>query len=460
MHLTEELPLQDTPTDVETLQPSDTKLKYACQICLEIVDLEIIITGICGPTCLASVCVDCLAEYIDVRTQSLPRGVLAKLNCPICNRPVNETRWKERCPHTADLVDVFADRVAASCTILCPSCHSQYNALPCPVDQGLNVLVNLQPSYLEKLPALDEICRLYCQHEISPDALCQFVRDAFPNDHTEVNRQLLLYIHDTERRASLFLRLTREQPFIRTSCCSADICFTCKTKDHHHGVPCQARTTTNEEIAACPSCNLTLVKGDGCDQMTCFCGSSFSWRDQVQLRRWSMIPRSRLTFFAAAFSRFVWLRRFRKSVLPALRRKVNMLKFKSVYLAVCTYLRGMVHRRLVQRSVLPELVFVVAMRKFRAQFIAVCEYFRAMVRRTRRNRRLFPEMKSRVFIKNLREEKKPMLAVREYLRSHAWKKLFTKKVLLSKEFYDAVLLRKSSHCFTTIHAFLNSLRAS
>ncbi|KAG9405822.1 hypothetical protein AC1031_003742 [Aphanomyces cochlioides] len=40
---------------------------------------------------------------------------------------------------------------------------------------------------------------------------------------------------------------------------------------------------------------------------------------------------------------FVWLRRFRKRVLPALRRKVNMLKFKSVYLAVCTYLRGMVH---------------------------------------------------------------------------------------------------------------------
>jgi hypothetical protein len=37
-----------------------------------------------------------------------------------------------------------------------------------------------------------------------------------------------------------------------------------------------------DEVVPCPSCGLQLVKGDGCNSITCLCGESFNWARIVQ----------------------------------------------------------------------------------------------------------------------------------------------------------------------------------
>ena len=32
---------------------------------------------------------------------------------------------------------------------------------------------------------------------------------------------------------------------------------------------------------SCPSCSISLVKGDGCNTVTCVCGKQFSWSDEL-----------------------------------------------------------------------------------------------------------------------------------------------------------------------------------
>ncbi|KAG9405828.1 hypothetical protein AC1031_003748 [Aphanomyces cochlioides] len=298
-------PAQLTPvTNVVMMEMSDAKNTSTCQICFDrLVQLKIA-TSICGLSCRAAVCHGCLNDYIRVQTESLPIGVLAKLNCPICIRPANLMRWKARCPSLAHEVDAFAERVRASCSILCPSCHSSSNLLPQAAPH--TDTINMKTYLVEKIPLLRQRCREFCQHEATLDDLCRFVQDTFPDYYVGLMKRVVPLIHDTERRATLFLRLTRDQPFVQTSYCSADICFVCQTSGHHEGTPCKDRLPEVDNVAACPDCKLTLAKGDGCDLVTCFCGFSFYWTQQVDFYRWNQLPRQYIDALAVVFRPFVY----------------------------------------------------------------------------------------------------------------------------------------------------------
>ncbi|KAG9405824.1 hypothetical protein AC1031_003744 [Aphanomyces cochlioides] len=340
-------------------------------------------------------------------------GVLAKLKCPICIRPTNLMRWKERCVQATEMIDTFAERVGASCNVLCPNCHSPSNVLPIPSEQDTIEPVEMDASLLEQLPALQDMCNQFCQHKVSLDALCQFARERFPGHYAELTHRLVPLIKDTERRASLFLRRTREQPFIQSTCCKADICFTCKTKGHHHDRPCESMLATKEDVAACPTCNLTLVKGDGCDYITCFCGSSFSWSHRVMLFRWSLVPRRNVDALSGIFRPFVYFRRLRKRVLP-------------------------------------ELVFVSKVRKLNDQFKVVCDYLRSKVHQSRVRRLVLPEVKARVVMMLISKHKKPLVVVREHLLIRVWRQRFSTAVLQSKLFTEAIIQRRAKHCVNMV----------
>ncbi|KAG9405825.1 hypothetical protein AC1031_003745 [Aphanomyces cochlioides] len=413
MLLTDVSPIQNTLTDTPMMAQSDTKLLFSCQICFEDVDRQNIATEICGSSCRASVCTTCLQDYIRVQTESVPMGVLAKLKCPICIRPANLLRWKERCVQATEMIDTFAERVGASCNVLCPNCHSPSNVLPRPLERDqTNTDDSSDAHLLEKLSALEEARQLFCHHEIPVDTLCDIVGDRFPDYYTELTERLVPLITDTERRATLFLRLTRAQPFIQSSCCKADICFNCKTKGHHFDTSCEAMVTTKEDVSACPSCHLTLVKGDGCDWVTCFCGFGFYWTWQLRSYRWSQVPRRSIDALTALVRSVRYLRHLRSKVLPPLIRHVNIPKYKKQYLVVCEYLRVMAQRRRVKKKVLPAL-------------------------------------RAHVIMKDIAKHKKTMLAVCEYLRCRVWRSRLV-KVFKSQEFHQVLVKRRVVHCATKL----------
>ncbi|CAK4068962.1 unnamed protein product [Aphanomyces euteiches] len=158
---------------------------------------------------------------------------------------------------------------------------------------------------------------------------------------------------------------------------------------------------------------LTLVKGDGCDSVTCFCGSSFSWSRRVTLFRWSLVPRRHVDALSGIFRPFVNFRRLRKRVLP-------------------------------------ELIFVSKVRKFKDPFKVVCDYLRSKVHRRRVRRLVLPDVKARVVLMLISKHKKPLVVVREHLLLRVWRQRFSTAVLQSKRFTEAIIQRRAKHCVNMV----------
>lgn len=89
---------------------------------------------------------------------------------------------------------------------------------------------------------------------------------------------VLKLIPDPERRANFHLRYLRDRPRIKTACCNREHCFKCRIKDYHEGKSCTENIESlDHSVVSCPSCGISLTKGDGCNTITCVCGKQFSW---------------------------------------------------------------------------------------------------------------------------------------------------------------------------------------
>lgn len=84
---------------------------------------------------------------------------------------------------------------------------------------------------------------------------------------------MLILIVDVERKAALYLRFCLMFPQVRSLCCSRLHCFKCKVVGHD-GL---CSSNVSDVVKRCPKCNIGLVRGDGCDSITCICGHRFSW---------------------------------------------------------------------------------------------------------------------------------------------------------------------------------------
>ena len=94
---------------------------------------------------------------------------------------------------------------------------------------------------------------------------------------------VLSIVVNPERRANLHLRYLRDRPKIKTICCQRIHCFQCRTKDFHNGKTCiEIAETQDHSVVECPTCNLALAKGDGCDTVNCPCGKQFAWSVEKQ----------------------------------------------------------------------------------------------------------------------------------------------------------------------------------
>eukprot|EP00903_Cladosiphon_okamuranus_P020275 g18606.t2 len=99
-------------------------------------------------------------------------------------------------------------------------------------------------------------------------------------------RMLMNCIEDSERRASMHVRFIRSNPMVTTECCQAEHCFRCRVFGGHAPHNCQQYEAQRsyEDVIQCPGCGVYVVKGDGCDAITCICGYDFDWSVLVHNR--------------------------------------------------------------------------------------------------------------------------------------------------------------------------------
>lgn len=98
-------------------------------------------------------------------------------------------------------------------------------------------------------------------------------------------------INDHERRANLQSTYLNTFSSFWTPCCNSKHCYRCRVSGFHDRRSCSSvRSAANvsrnrqgpDVVLNCPSCNLQLVKGDGCDSVTCLCGHHLSWNTEVK----------------------------------------------------------------------------------------------------------------------------------------------------------------------------------
>lgn len=86
---------------------------------------------------------------------------------------------------------------------------------------------------------------------------------------------------DMERRATIQLALYKKFPKFRVHCCSYGHCFACKTGYWHEGVSCEEmqRAQLGTEAQFCSSCGVPTIRTEGCSDMLCVCGATWTWKE-------------------------------------------------------------------------------------------------------------------------------------------------------------------------------------
>mmetsp|Transcript_124092 Transcript_124092/g.397113 ORF Transcript_124092/g.397113 Transcript_124092/m.397113 type:complete len:1364 (+) Transcript_124092:73-4164(+) len=98
--------------------------------------------------------------------------------------------------------------------------------------------------------------------------------------------ELIALVTDIERRVTLHLAVLRRYPKIRTKCCGQKMCYKCKVKGWHPKVSCEDRqrrflTIDAVGIQPCPMCGVPTQKTEGCNEVRCVCGHTWSWSEKA-----------------------------------------------------------------------------------------------------------------------------------------------------------------------------------
>ncbi|CAB1097935.1 unnamed protein product [Ectocarpus sp. CCAP 1310/34] len=97
---------------------------------------------------------------------------------------------------------------------------------------------------------------------------------------------LLSCVVDSERRENLHIRFIRSNPMVVTRCYKSLHCYPCRVVGGHHPQTCEQYEAGrgHQDVCKCPGCGVYVVKGDGCDSISCVCGHCFNWSELVAAR--------------------------------------------------------------------------------------------------------------------------------------------------------------------------------
>jgi hypothetical protein len=271
----------------------------SCSICLDFTLNPEKLIQICGKD-QREICLDCYFQYVDLLLKDAYPGTCPLLMCPFC-----KVRSCLIAPEKIQLLprvlleryDVLAKSLLS---LQCGSCHQRSpftlstvnskEAIPPLLKSRLqNDYSSFEQdlvSYETGILSIDDFYLLLISKYFQEMTVHRTSKDNLsPSDESTWSiKQLLPLFTNQERRSTLLLRYLKYHPFILTSCCLRQQCFSCRTNDTHPGRSCQelADSRPNSEFLKCPTCSIHIVKGDGCDSVSCVCGARFTFSTELQ----------------------------------------------------------------------------------------------------------------------------------------------------------------------------------
>eukprot|EP01038_Epipyxis_sp_PR26KG_P011614 gene11614-15552_t len=259
-----------------------------CPICMEPPTDPV---NFCAVKNHESMCQLCAKSFLEYSISSAFYGTCPALFCPSCSNQKKRSilgfeEWKTAMP--MELVNKYVALANSLLAFLCGGCHA-LKSLDVGGDPGLS-LVFLEEYFKNHLDRsreeFEKDIALFVSGEIPMEKVYELITNVhFPQVMTLPDFEawdqfihVLRNVKDPERRANLHLRYLRDHPRIKTPCCNREHCFTCKIKDFHEGKSCLESTSAlDHSVVPCPTCGISLAKGDGCNTVTCVCGKQFSW---------------------------------------------------------------------------------------------------------------------------------------------------------------------------------------
>lgn len=270
----------------DNLQPHTT-----CPICMDELTDPI---NLCTDKSHQSICKTCIVAYIESVINSAYNGSCPAINCPFIHSDKRQRlliydEWIKIVSN--DVIKKYNVLAKSLLLFLCGGCHKQssldvgFSSRETRLLAGL-IDVELIPQYVNDRTA-------FCNGALTLDNFYSLITKKYIKKITSVENStawkmfsnILMGIDNPMRRANLHLRYLRDRPKIETLCCKRVHCFECKTKDFHENTTCleiKNRNKQTDEILICSNCGVTLVRGDGCDAITCVCGRQFSWVGELK----------------------------------------------------------------------------------------------------------------------------------------------------------------------------------
>lgn len=286
-----------------------------CPLCLDIYE-----EGghlFCNDKSHDPICSVCVISYIVYKIDNSFLGFCPKMICPCEHQDkkvkiLDFSEWSKSNIISFNIVHKYKSLASSTLSFLCGGCHSlkslQLEISTQNCERGKKVLDDLFFAYdnrkvestTQMLPNKSSTTTIdafllkvnaYCSGNIDVD---EFFTDIIQTDlptlshmndkeSWELFKNVLYCVCDPERQATLHLRYLRWRPKIWTPCCNREHCFRCRTKDFHEGQTCEFNSTKlDNSVLDCPGCGVYLVKGDGCNTITCVCGRQFSWATEKE----------------------------------------------------------------------------------------------------------------------------------------------------------------------------------
>mmetsp|Transcript_49438 Transcript_49438/g.63417 ORF Transcript_49438/g.63417 Transcript_49438/m.63417 type:complete len:458 (-) Transcript_49438:62-1435(-) len=276
-----------------------------CQICFD--NLEKNTSNFCGEECDSVACQSCLATYFTLKVTDGYDGACPPMICPFhMDKLVPFQKWSLYVP--SDISAKYVQRAKNIISIRCIQCDQRVSMLYVSDDKpkeestmkpeslmefDRNVLAPMIKNFAT-LQSIQKNRVLFMTGLLSASCFLDLTNEALVEGLTGGKGglpcpQMVAILHslggDPEREVALYLAYLRLFPFIETPCCKHGHCFRCQTSNFHEGYSCeeyQASNTTIDNVLPCPHCGLQLTKGDGCNQIDCLCGQSFSWDLEIR----------------------------------------------------------------------------------------------------------------------------------------------------------------------------------
>lgn len=268
-----------------------------CQLCLEIFSQDCIPFNILCIESHGSICQECLSQYISHKVADAAFGTCPIIYCPFPHssklKPIIKYElWSSSGVIKPDFYSKYLKLASSLQSILCGSCHT-IKSVDVKITANVSECLTNMKEKVQDLQRLEMLLNQYSSGIISTETLyselgvlCSTLLLDTDQNAWAVFSLILSMITDPERRASLHLRYIRDRPRVWTSCCNREHCFKCKIKDFHNGTTCDQNIAMFDgTIVKCPGCDLSLVKGDGCDSVTCLCGTCFCWSAELEVNK-------------------------------------------------------------------------------------------------------------------------------------------------------------------------------